>query len=265
MSSRTRCGLVAVALCLVPLACSSDDGGGPPTEAPATTVAPQRLTAAQAELLASMRLVNYQAVERSFTTSVTVDGAALSIHGVVNWAHHVGSIVYTTAGSTAEGSHGLMQWNFSTVAAHAGGDADGPPPPPPADGTWIQRQIDPTTSVLDTTFLLLLNLGNSQPENPQLLAQSDARFLGTEIIGGSQVSVFSGPTSDTAVDAAASTTTSTAASAATSPGARTTYYVASDGTLVRFVGLLGVQTVTVDLAAGPDPATEFLPDLVTEG
>ena len=105
----------------------------------------------------------------------------------------------------------------------------------------------------------MLSLASPDPENPQLLRQTDAAYLGTEIIGGHTATVFTGPSADEATDAAA--TTSSAGWAATA--ARLTYWVAADGRLIRLRALVGNQTVTVDFSAAPTPATEYLPDLVT--
>lgn len=266
------CALVAAA------GCSGDDAGPATTAttastgtgagvtaaestAPVGTGAPQGLTAEQAELLATMRLANYRTVETSFATSVTEQADTVALHGVVNWQQHTGSAVFRTLGRTDANSHGLMQWNFERVAAHPGGDVDGPPPAPPADGTWQQRPIDPTSSSLDAVFLLLLSLASPQPDNPQLLRQTDAAYLGTEIVAGRTAQVFAGPTSDTASGEPAATSSEPAA-AEQSP--RLTYWVAADGTLLRLRALVGNQTVTVDFAAAPTTPTVYLPDLTGE-
>jgi hypothetical protein len=233
---------------------------------PAGTSAPQALTAQQAELLATMRLANYRAVEASFVTSVSEQASTVALHGVVNWQQHTGSAVFRSAGRTDAGGNGLMQWNFDKVAAHPGGDVDGPPPPPPADGMWQQRPIDPTQSSLDAVFLLLLSVASPDPDNPQLLRQTDAAYLGTEIVGGRTATVFTGPTSDAAAGSEPATPSVPATSQAPSGGdasPRLTYWVAADGALVRLRAVVGSQTVTVDFAPAPTPATEYLPDLIT--
>jgi len=168
--------------------------------------------------------------------------------------------VFRTAGRADANGNGLMQWNFEKVAAHPGGDVDGPPPPPPEDGAWQQRPIDPSTSALDAVFLLLLSVASPDPDNPQLLAQTDAAYLGTEIVGGQTATVFTGPTSDAASDSA---TTTSSVPPSTDASSRITYWVAPDGRLLRLRAAVGNQTVTVDFAAAPTTATEYLPDLVT--
>jgi hypothetical protein len=262
------------AVALVAAGCSGDDAGttatttvavgsapaGADSSAPEGTGPPQALSVEQAEVLATMRLANYRAGAASFATSVSDRADTVELHGVVDWQQHTGSAVFRTAGRTDANSRGLMQRNYERVVAHAGGDTDGPPPPPPDDGTWQQRPIDPTTSSLDAVFLLLLSLASPQPDNPQLLRQTDAAYLGTEIVAGRTAQVFTGPTSDAAAGDAAETSSP---AAAVGPSPRLTYWVASDGTLLRLRALVGNQTVNVDFSAAPATPTEYLPDLVT--
>jgi hypothetical protein len=108
-------------------------------------------------------------------------------------------------------------------------------------------------------FLLLLSLASPDPENPQLLQQTDAAYLGTEIVDGRTTTVFTGPTSDTAAGSGA--TTSTAPPTADAPS-RLTYWVAADGKLVRLRAAVGNQTVTIGFGPAPSTPTEYLPDLV---
>lgn len=266
--------LVAAAVVALP-ACSGDDGAaGPATDgaptapaptaaggdtAPSGTTAPQPLTLPQAQVLASMRAANHRLGQATFQTAVNDQGTVVSLRGVVDWQRHVGSAVYTTvAGRTDPSADGLMQWNFEKVSAHPGGAVDGPPPAPQADGAWVQRAIDPTRSPIDTLFLLLLSVASQQPDNPQLLQQSDAAYLGTEIVAGRTASVFAGPTSDAAVDPASPPTTGGSA------GSGLTYWVADDGALVRLRANLGGAPVTVEFSAAPTVPTEFLPDLLPQ-
>lgn len=270
--ARRAVAWLIVAAGLIGVSCSGDDGGAPSSSsgdatasessAPAGTSAPQSLTAEQAELLATMRVANYRAVEATFVTSVTEQAATLELHGVVNWQQHTGSAVFRTTDRSEAGGRGLMQWNFEKVAAHPGGDVDGPPPPPPADGTWQQRPIDPSKSALDAVLLLLLSVASPDPDNPQLLRQTDAAYLGTEIVDGRTATVFTGPTTDAATGAAPATSTAPP-SADASP--RLTYWVAADGALVRLRAVVGNQNVTVGFSPAPTTPTEYLPDLVTAG
>lgn len=252
--------LAVVVTTLLVASCADDDNAATTTPGPTGgttvgTVAPQSLTLAQAQLLASMRAANYRLGQASFSTTIDDSGLAVRFHGVVDWHQHVGSAVFAVAGSTDPAASGLVQWNFDVVAAHAGGAVDGPPPTPPADG-WTRRALDPSLSVPDTAFALLLSLASPQPDNPQLLQQSDASYLGTEIIAGRTATVFTGPTSEAAIDPSAPTT------ATADGGSSLTYWVANDGTLLRLQAELGSQPVTVDFAVAPDPPTEFLPSLL---
>jgi hypothetical protein len=271
--ARRAVGWLVGAVVVAAVSCSGDDGGARPSTSaadvastPAGTSAPQALTAQQAELLATMRLANYRAVEASFVTSVSEQASTVTLHGIVNWQQHTGSAVFRTAGRRDAVGNGLMQWNFDKVAAHPGGDVDGPPPPPPADGTWQQRPIDPSRSALDAVFLLLLSVASPDPDNPQLLRQTDAAYLGTEIVGGRTTTVFTGPSSDAATAAEPSSPTVPATSTAPAGGGsvpRLTYLVAADGALVRLRAVVGSQTVTVEFSPPPPTPTEYLPDLVT--
>jgi hypothetical protein len=240
--------LLATGALLIGAGCSSDDQPAPVPSS--TTTAPQPLDLEQAQRLASMRPANYRAGAGAFTTTIRVDGDSVSLSGVVDWHTHAGSAVFRAAGRTDAGGNGLMQWDFRNVAAHPGGVVDGPPPAAPADGNWQVRSLDPTSSALDTLFLLLLNLAGEQADNPQLLQQGDSRFIGTEVIDGAETWIIRGPS---------------AADAGTSGGGSLTYSIWDDGRVARVRAQLGSEVVTVDFDSSAPPAVQLLPDIGGEG
>lgn len=241
-------------------ACSGDDT--PQTVANETTAAAQPLSLPQAERLASMRVANYRAEWGSFTTTVAVDGRQRFLTGVVNWQHHAGSLVYLTDGSSDPTNDGLVQWDFDQVAEHQGGAVQGAPPSPPEDGTWRSRPIDPTTQVLDTVLLLILNLAGEQADNPQLLMQGDARYLGSEIVDGHEAWELRGPSATDGVGATGESSTTTSDSVATEQaGGSIVYWIWEDGRVARFSATLGVETVIVSFDHDQPAPVVFLPDI----
>lgn len=253
-------------------ACSDDDDGDDTAgsgdieaDQPAEPDEPQELTTEQAERLAAVRFSNYRAGTGVFSTMFPAGTGEIELHGIVDWRNHLGSAVYrdaadeppagTEAGLPAPQAGGLVQWSLSHVARHEGGDVDGLPPAPPEDGQWQLRNLDPSAETLDTMLSLLLNLGSDRPENPQLIAQSSARFVGTDSIDGVPVSIFTGPG-----EAGASTDDGGAEAES-----RTRFWIDDEGTMRRFEARLGGSPtfVAVDFDVDQHPKMQMIPDFPT--
>lgn len=242
-------GLLVIALLAGGVFSSCAGGSGSASDgARPAAAAPQPLTLEQAERLAGMRTANYEARSASFRTRVPSQGRILELEGVIDWTRHAGSAVYRDTGASGPDAGGLVQWDFSKVAAHSGGAVDGPPPAPPRDGAWQVRPIAPTEHVLDTLLLLLLNLASPQVDNPVLLQQGDARFLGTEQVDGREAWRFSGPSAS-----------------GDGEGGRLVYTVRDDGRIARLEATLGATPVEVEFDAAVPAAVELLPDVGSDG
>lgn len=178
---------------------------------------PRVLTTEEAELLAVVRFNNYDAGTRSI--DLTVPGQdGIRVEGWADFASHIG---YGTAYDLAsDDALGLLRWNLSTIGVREG-TLPAELLPPPVDN-WSVAGLD-ASSAINVSLALLLSLGSDRPDNPQLLQQTDARWLRTDEVAGTPVTVFAGPSAD---------------AVATAQPARgselTRYWVDDDGLLLRF-------------------------------
>ena len=178
---------------------------------------PRPLTTAEAELLAVIRFNNFDAGTREIAMTVPGDGG-VRLKGWVDFATHVG---YAAASDLAgEEPLGLVRWNFTNVGVREG-SLPAEMLPPPTDG-WVVGALDASSSI-NTAMAVVLSLGSDRPDNPQLLQQTDARWLRTDEVSGVPVTVFAGPSADAV------------ATADPVRGAELTrYWVDDDGLLLRF-------------------------------
>lgn len=164
--------------------------------APAPTPTAATVTTEQSQLLAAMRFTNFDAGTRPFTTTVIEDGSTLALRGWVDYTTHTGYAAVTGEGFAPQ----ALLWTDTTVALiPAAPDGDGMPrlPIPGADvPTWLSRAIDASASALDRRLVLIGSLGSDRPENPLLLQQTGALWLGEREIDGVAVTVFAAPPSD---------------------------------------------------------------------
>jgi len=174
---RRAVGVLIAASILVTSGCS-----------PAPTTTEEPLTQQQAERLAIVRLQNLTAGQREIT--VEVDGEqAVTLTGWVDYERHVGYGAVTDTETGA--SLGLVNWTLGAIAVREQA-VDGPELPAPADG-WAAAALDPSVSAFTAALAIIVNLGSDRPENPQLLAQSDARWLRTDTVENMAVDVMRGP------------------------------------------------------------------------
>ncbi len=189
--------------------------GGLVSCSPQKQATPARpLSSAEAQRLADMRVTNYRD-ERAGVTATWGDGdAQVRVAGWVDWKR---ALAYLRVGGPGAGDQrGLLQAvpglvanrpaTASEVAAEAEAprpsDATKPAPPvaeppaaPPTDG-WQLRGWTPTgkkATQLDTFLSLMFVLASTKPDQPDLLAKTDARWLGQDRIGGTPVDVLLGP------------------------------------------------------------------------
>ena len=201
------------------------------------------LTTEQAERLAVTRFRNFDAGVREVTVTVAGDDSGdIVVDGWYDYATHTGYGSATAAGADA----GLIWWSADTIATRDGATGETTAPLPLPDDGWQSGALDPTSTNLANALALVTNLGSDRPENPQLLAQSDAAFLKKDTIDGTAVEVFIGPSADGAAE-------STAAADLTT---RARYWVDSTGTLLRFESPLGDgstgATATIGLGGTSD-------------
>ncbi|MFI2609610.1 hypothetical protein [Kitasatospora sp. NPDC018619] len=205
--------LIAVAVCGavaggVAVYRTASDG---PAERPVTTD--------EAGRLALSRLNLYQASPVAVTlTAAEGGGVTIRVDGVVDYRNHRGVGRYRTSGASGALDHGLIVWDTgglglapdpagtAATATAAPGAAAGTSAPSAAAPTdtpaWEQAERIPrqgwsprsyTADPLDAGLNLLVQLGADRPDNPLLLAQSGARWLGRDRIDGRDFDRFAGP------------------------------------------------------------------------
>ncbi|GIF67960.1 hypothetical protein Ais01nite_59950 [Asanoa ishikariensis] len=172
------------------------------------------LSAAEAQRLSEMRVTNYRD-ERSGVNAIWGEGdTQVRVAGWVDWKR---ALAYLRVGGPGAGDQrGLLQAVPGVVAtrpatpAEAAAEAEAPrpsdatkpappvaepPADPPADG-WQLRSWTPSgksATPLDTFLSLVFVVANPKPDHADLLAKSDARWTGTDRIGGTTVDVLLGP------------------------------------------------------------------------
>ncbi|PZU49073.1 MAG: hypothetical protein DI566_01785 [Microbacterium sp.] len=246
-----RSGLVARAVRIGAALVLAASLAGCAAPAPDPTPAASAVTTEQSQLLAAMRFTNFDAGTRPFTTTVGEGGTTLALHGWVDYATHTGYAAVTGEGFAPQ----ALLWTDTTVALiPAEPDADGMPPlpiPGADDPTWLSRAIDASASALDRRLVLIGSLGSDRPENPLLLQQTGALWLGEDEVDGTAVTVFAAPPSDEVAEPGS-------VDADTSP---LRLWVTADALLLRAQTRVdgAWQDVDFGTAAGPDleaPADE---------
>ncbi|MFT4286477.1 hypothetical protein [Nocardioides sp.] len=182
--------LVVVLVALLLAGC-----GGSSSDAE-TQDGPRPVTDAEAQVLATARFRNFDAGTRSFTTTLAINGQQVTLDGWVDFPDHLGYALATGDGFPSQ----LLRWDGTTLAnAEAPADATTAPLPEPTDG-WQSRGMDASASVLDSTLTVLLDLSDDRPENPLLLRQTGAYWIGTESLNGTDLTVYAAPPGDSTTE-----------------------------------------------------------------
>lgn len=212
---------------------------------------PHRLTAEQADQLARIRFVNHSIGIRGVRVQLpkAADQPALDVVGYYDFTQHLGYAKVEQIQDGGSSVLGLVSWTPATIGV-ADATRDELPLPIPDEATPL-TPLDPRTSTLNTLLAIIANLGADQSENSDLLEQSDALWLRSELFNGVPVSVYAGTSADAEVrsPAAVASTSATESRPGTSGSSAPTedrpleYWVTSAGELRR------VQKV-VDTGAG---------------
>lgn len=152
--------------------------------------APKPLTASQAALLAVVQFNAHRAGMLAVRGTVADKAQSVTINGWINTAKATGYALVDAPQAAHPGAF-LTEWNAEQVRAQDT-TATAAPLPPPTSG-WQSATLNPKASTLAAAQVLLVSLAANRPDNPQLLVQSNARFLGTGTVNGTAVSIMSGP------------------------------------------------------------------------
>ena len=184
-------------------------GAGCSPDTPDTPAGPRPVTAEEAQLLAATRFLNYNAVSRSVGTTIGARGQQVQVTGWVDFTTHTGYATANGAGFAPQ----LLRWNLGTVAVQPGSPSSTAEPgmPMPTSG-WQSRTMDPERSDLDLVLLVISNLGLDRPENPLLLQQGGALWLGTEQVDGHELTQYAAPPTDQAASTSPQTSVDPGAS-----------------------------------------------------
>ncbi|WBP90759.1 hypothetical protein [Kitasatospora cathayae] len=159
--------------------------------------APERpVTTEEAGRLALSRLNLYQASPVGVVlTADEGGGVRILVEGVVDYRTHRGVGRYRSTGASGSLDHGLVVWDTGGLGLAPEPAGDQRPPWEQAEhiprSGWSPRSY--TADPLDAGLQLLTQVGADRPDNPLLLAQSGARWLGRDRIDGGGYDRFAGP------------------------------------------------------------------------
>ena len=214
---RARVAIAAALVVLSLTACAGD----PVDEAPTG------LTSEQAERLAVTRFRNFDAGVRTIEVTVpTTEVGEISLSGWFDFAQGVGYASVKNGGT--------VWWSADTVAFRDVPSPEAELPLPPDQ--WVSYPLDPSSNPLAAALALVAELGFDRPDNPQLLAQSDAALLRPDTVDGVDVDVFIGPSSSAAAESSATDT-------------RARYWIDDTGLMLRFEAPKGAAVTTVDFGS----------------
>ncbi|MFI1963055.1 hypothetical protein ACH429_02745 [Streptomyces pathocidini] len=237
MRRRALLATGAAGLALVLAGCGGDDGRGKQSAA-----GPRPLTPSEADLMSTVRFLNYQRVRGRIHATVPAAGRTVQLTGRVDWTTRTG---YAQVRVPGQGQNLLVRWDLRTAYLHP--DTNGQLSAAPPRSGWQRRPLAPRANPIDAVLLLALSLGADRPENAQLLRQGGASWLRSERLNGTPVTVIAGPqppdSGDTAPPAPRTFTGSTER--------RTRYWIDADGLLHRFAALVaGGKWATLDFPHG---------------
>lgn len=162
---------------------------------------PRPITTEESQILALTRFRNFEDGTRPFSTTLPVAGEELGIDGYVDFRNHVGYALVTATDAAPQ----LLWWTFNSIAIHPApeGSTEEPVLPIPNDdgAGWNRRALDPSSSALDTLAVLLLQFANDRPENPLLLQQTGALWLGEDTVDRQPLTRYAAPPSEEPVSA----------------------------------------------------------------
>jgi hypothetical protein len=207
--------------------------------------AARALTEAQAQRLATMRLVNHRTGRVGLHAVLGHPEDERRLTGQIDWEQSLVELRLTHPGP--EGPHELLQAVPGLIASRtASPGADEATPVATAADAWRVRPLTggATASPIDALIALLFGLAADHPE----AIVRDARWLGRERVAGTEVDVLLGPAAPAAGQWPDENQPVPIGVPETSPGGTLRYWLDDEARLHRFEALLpGEVAVRVDL------------------
>lgn len=144
---------------------------------------PRDLSPGELERLALTRFALYQAGESPIRVTVPLDSGTVVITGTVDHQKAEGKGTFRTDGRQDTASHGELLWNRDGLATNT----------QVGEPRYIPRPFTPAP--LDTALHLTVKLAADRPENTQLLARANPRWLRQDHLDGATTDVIQGPRS----------------------------------------------------------------------
>jgi hypothetical protein len=189
MPRRARRVLLSAALTVGVVACG---GGGRAT----TTTTPGEgtpLTDAQAAALSQVLFKDLQTGGADLTVNVAYGAAAsLVLRGAVDWTDHIGQgRLETRYADGRPSTYTDLLWTSDAVIIAGPPGMDVAAAMVGRDGIhYVARPPSPDRIPLDRVIAISVSLAATQRDNPLLVQQSDARFLGRDSIDGHAMDRF---------------------------------------------------------------------------
>jgi hypothetical protein len=179
---------MAPVVCLVVLcggvpACSKSPSGSSGSSGTTTSSGGSPLTNDQADRLAEVLLKNHDSGGAKLHAEVPFGVGGFTLDGQIDWANHVGRVTVTAKVDGAARPPVDLVFNPNVVFEEVPGLAERLTATGKPAAHWVARALDPAKVPLHVVLRLIETSASTVRDNPQLLAQSDARYLGQEAVG----------------------------------------------------------------------------------
>jgi hypothetical protein len=230
---------------------------------------PRPLTSDEAGRFALARFNLYRQSQVSVAEHLPESTGVVDVAATVDFPRQRAVGTYSSsAGDNSTTPYGAIAWTTSSLSIVSGvrpvAGSDQPPSGVSAN-SWQASELEQRDPV-DAMLVMTLQLGQDRPDNSQLLAESDARWLGRTTIGSVPVDEFQAPSATAANPASGAATSGSGVTAspaaAGSTASRLVFSVDDQGRLWRVVatGPLLPAPATIDLRpTGPAAPMEAGP------
>lgn len=140
--------------------------------------------------MAAVRFRNFNQGTRAVDGTIVGESATYALQGWIDFTNQRG---YARVAPSDSVPPFLAVWDATGAAVYTG-DVEELMTDPAPTGGWVPLPLSAESGPVPKALLSLILLASDRPDNPQLLRQNGARYLGTEHIDGDQAEHYSGPT-----------------------------------------------------------------------